>query len=362
MPTFHELFGGAPEVRTDAPGRVNLIGEHTDYQEGFVLPLAIPQRTRVELRRRADRQVVVWSAEDPSGGPPQPFALGEEQRGRGWVDYIQGVTVAAANAGHRLGGFEARLESDVPVGSGLSSSAALEVALLRALREAFALTFDDVALALVAQKTETEFVGAPIGVMDQMASSLADTRSALFLDTRTLAFERVPLPGAARLVVIDSGVTHSHATGDYRVRREEAEGAARALGVAVLRDVSATDPRVEELPEPLCRRARHVVTENARVEAAVVAMRRDDLKTLGALLYASHASLRDDYQVSVPELDRLVELARGVPEVYGARVTGGGFGGSVVLVARRDAAPDLAHRLAETYARETGRTPRVIVP
>jgi len=362
MSTFEALFGGAPAVRSDAPGRVNLIGEHTDYQGGLVLPLAIPQRTRVELRRRADDQVVVWSAEDPSRGPPQRFALGEEERGRGWVDYVQGVTVAAAIAGHRLGGFEARLESDVPVGSGLSSSAALEVALLRALREAFALTLDDVALALIAQRSETGFVGAPIGVMDQMASSLGDTSSALFLDTRTLAYERVPLPRAARLLVIDSGVTHSHATGDYRVRREEAAGAARALGVALLREVSATDPRVEQLPEPLRRRARHIVTENARVESAVVAMKQNDLETLGALLFASHASLRDDYQVSVPELDSLVELARGEPDVHGARMTGGGFGGSVVVLVRRDAAPDLASRLAGAYARASGRTPRVLVP
>jgi len=361
MRTFDALFGGAPEVRSDAPGRVNLIGEHTDYQGGFVLPLAIPQRTRVELRRRADRQVVVWSADDPSGGPPQTFALGGEQRGRGWVDYIQGVTVAAANAGHRLGGFDALFESDVPVGSGLSSSAALEVALLRALREAFALTLDDVALALIAQQSETEFVGARVGVMDQMASSLGETTSALFLDTRTMVYERVPLPSAARLLVIDSGVTHSHATGDYRVRRDEAEQAAHALGVPLLRDVSATDPRVEQLSEPLRRRARHIVRENARVESAVVAMKRNDLSTLGALLFASHESLRDDYQVSVPAVDCLVELARGAPDVYGARMTGGGFGGSVVLLVRRDAAPQLAGDLARAYARATGRTARVLV-
>lgn len=362
LPTFDSLFGGAPEVWADAPGRVNLIGEHTDYQGGFVLPLAIAQRTRVELRRRADGQVLVWSAEEPLGGPPQAFALGDEQRGRGWVDYVQGVTAAAAKAGHRLGGFEARLESDVPVGSGVSSSAALEVALLRALRTAFALVLDDVALALIAQQSETEFVGAPVGVMDQMASSLGDTTSALFLDTLTLEYERVPLPIGSRLLIIDSGVAHRHATGDYRVRREESEAAARALGVSLLRDVSATDQRVERLPEPLRRRARHIVTENARVESAVAAMKRNDLKTLGALLFASHASLRDDYQVSVPELDLLVELARGEPDVYGARMTGGGFGGSVVLLVRRDAAPDLAPRLAGAYARKTGRTPRVLVP
>jgi galactokinase len=368
--SFSALFGQAAAVRAAAPGRVNLIGEHTDYQGGFVLPAAIPQRTTVDLRPRADEVVRIWSAEDPTrapGRPPSPeevatYRLGEERPVHGWLDYVQGVTWAARAAGHPIRGFDARLSSQVPLGSGLSSSAALQVGLLRALREAFELPLDDVQLALVAHRAETEFVGAPVGVMDQMASSLADTTSALFLDTRSLAWEKVPLSGSLRLLVIDSGIAHSHATGGYRARRAVAEAAAAELGVALLRDVDPADlPRVEALPEPLGRRARHIVTENARVLAAVAAMRAGDDGRLGALLDESHASLRDDYQVTVPQLDLLVEIARETPTVIGARMTGGGFGGAIVALARINGAADVASGIAAEYRARTGISARVLV-
>lgn len=362
MRPFADLFGRPPEVRTDAPGRVNLIGEHTDYSGGFVLPLAIPQRTRVELAARQDRRVFAWSA-NMRGSEIEEFALGEEARGEGWLDYVQGITRALALAGHPIRGFDLRIESQVPPGSGLSSSAALEVALLRALREAFGLAIDDVELALLGQKAENDFVGAPVGVMDHMAASLADETTALFLDTRNLHCERIHLPAAAELVVIDSGISHRHAAGAYRTRRQECERAAELLAVPQLGDLTQQDLwRLPCLPEPLDRRARHVVTENARVRLAVASLRQRDLIRLGNLLYASHESLRDDYEVSIPEIDRLVELARLEPEVYGARLTGGGFGGSVVVVACHGAGRAIGERIVERYADELGEQGTVLVP
>jgi galactokinase len=349
--------------RAQAPGRVNLIGEHTDYNDGYVLPSAIPQRTTVELRPTGDAGVRVRSAALPADAE-QAFTVGHEAPGRGWLDYVQGVVWALRRAGFLVGGFEASIRSDVPMGSGLASSAALEVALLRALRDAFALDdLDDVRLAHVAQDAENGFVGARVGIMDQMASSLAAERTALFLDTRSLAFERVPLPARADLVVINSGIAHGHAGGEYNRRRAECEAAARLLGVPALRDVATTDlDRVAALPPPLDRRARHVVTEDQRVLEAVAALRAGDLAALGGLLDASHASLRDDFEVSIPPIDALVALAQAEPAVFGARLTGGGFGGSVVLLARRGEGRAVGDRLRAAYGERTGQTATVLMP
>ncbi|HSS76157.1 MAG TPA: galactokinase [Thermoanaerobaculia bacterium] len=360
-PTFAALFGRSPEIRTDAPGRVNLIGEHTDYSGGLVLPVAIPQRARVELAIREDSRVRAWSRDmEPD---IEEYRLGNEEPGHGWVDYVQGITEALRLAGHRLGGFDLRVESDVPPGSGLSSSAALEVSLLRALREAFGLSLDDLRLAQAAQKAETDFVGAPVGIMDPMAANLADETTALFLDTRTLRFEKVRLPGDAELLVIDSGISHRHATGGYRTRRRECETAAEQLQVAQLGDLCTQDLwRLGTLHEPLDRRARHVVTENARVRSAVAALRSRDLPRLGRLLAASHESLRNDFEVSIPEIDRLVELAAEEPDIFGARITGGGFGGAIVAVVRRGAACETGQRIARRFGDEIGRTAKVLVP
>ncbi len=362
LPGFEELYGREPTVTADAPGRVNLIGEHTDYNGGYVLPMAIPQRARVQIGTRIGTLVKAWSA-DVRESKVEEYRLEEETPGRGWLDYVQGVTQVLREAGHRLRGFDLRIESDVPLGSGLSSSAALEVAVLRGLREAFGLEIDDVAIALAGQKAENDFVGAPVGVMDQMAASLADDGKALFIDTRTLRFERVPLPAAAELVVIDSGVSHNHAAGEYRVRRQECETAAEMLGFRQLRDLDNQDLwRLVALPEPLDRRARHVITENARVRAAVAAMRDGDLERLGKLLNLSHQSLRDDYEVSVPEIDLLVELAQGENDVYGARITGGGFGGSIVAVARAGTGQRVGERVVREFAKQTQGKAQVLVP
>jgi galactokinase len=361
MPDFTTLFGRPPAVTADAPGRVNLIGEHTDYNGGFVLPTAIPQRTRVELAPRDDE--LVRAASTAKGDDVHTFTLGAERPGRGWLDYVQGVTGLLRAGGYPVRGFDARLDSAVPVGSGLSSSAALSVSLMRALRAAFALALDDVEIARLGQRSENEFVGAQVGIMDPMAASLADEGTALFLDACSLAFERVPLPKGAELVVLNSGVAHDHAAGDYNTRRAECERACALLGVKLLRDVTPADlPRVAALPEPLRRRARHVVTENERVLRAVEAMRRGELDRLGELFYESHASMRDDYEVSVAEIDLIVELARAGGDVYGARLTGGGFGGSVVMLARAGRGRSAAERVARDYAARSGRAPRVLVP
>ncbi|HSP18444.1 MAG TPA: galactokinase [Myxococcaceae bacterium] len=358
MSTFRELFGAEPEVTAEAPGRANLIGEHTDYSGGFVLPVTIPQRTVVQLRRREGDLAQVHSAQL---GETQTFRVGAEAIRHDWLDYVQGVTMAARP--RRLSGFDARVDSNVPLGSGLSSSAALEVSMLRALRQAFGWELDDVRLALLGQRAEVEFVGAPVGVMDQMASSLGEPHSALFIDTESLRTERVPLPAGLAIAVVHSGISHDHATGEYRVRRRECEEATRGLGVRSLRALSVEDlPRIAQLPSPLDRRARHVVTETARVLAAVEALHTGALERLGSLLAASQRSLRDDYEVSVPDLDRLVALAAETPGVFGARLTGGGFGGAIVVAARPDGLRASMNGVAERYQVQTGRTATVLVP
>ena len=360
---FTRVFGHPPTTVASAPGRVNLIGEHTDYNGGFVLPMAIPQRTWVALSRTGDDRVRAASTNLGEGSPLREYRLGKESRTERWIDYVQGCTQALALDGHEIAGFNLAVASDVPLGSGLSSSAAIEVALMRGLRELFGLELSDVRLAQLGQRAENDFVGAPVGLMDQMAASLADDHTALFLDTRTLQFETVRLPAAAALVVINSGVSHSHASGDYRTRRAECERAVDLLGVDQLRDLGVGElARAAGLPEPLNRRARHVITENQRVQDAVAAMKAGDVQQLGRLFDESHASQRDDYEVSVPQVDLLVELTRAEAGAFGARLTGGGFGGSIVGLVRPDSARDISQRVAEAYQLRTGRRPTVLVP
>jgi galactokinase len=341
-------------ITATAPGRVNLIGEHTDYNGGFVLPVALPLLVTVELQPRGDRVVRAISA-NAGGvwhevGPAPPGTGGGHGHGAGAVHGLEA-------------GGDVRISSDIPMGAGLGSSGALGVALLRALREAFGLDLDDVEIAKLAQRIENEHVGASSGIMDQMAASLGTEGEALFLDCRSLTFERIPLPAELELVVVHSGVTHEHSSGQYNVRRRECEEAARALGVRQLRDAGPADrARIDALPEPLSRRARHVVSENARVLGAVAALRAGDLVALGELLDGSHRSLRDDYEVSTPEIDLLVELVREQEGVHGARITGGGFGGSIAAIADVGAGHRAAALAVAEYEQRTGRDARILLP
>lgn len=360
---FRRVYGGEPEFAAAAPGRVNLIGEHTDYNGGYVLPTAIPQRTVAEIRRRGDRTVRAWSASVGEHNRHAGYELGQERPSSGWSAYVAGVTWALAQRGLRISGFDLGLDSTVPLGAGLSSSAALEVALLRALRTAFQLPLDDVRIAQMGQVVENEFVGARVGIMDQMAVSLAGLRQALFLDARSLEYELVPIPASFELVAIHSGVSHSHAGGEYNARREECERASALLGVTLLRDLPASRAAdVESLPDPERKRARHVLSENERVLRAVRALREEDGESLGRLFNASHESLQGDYEVTIPEIDLLVESLRVQEGVFGARMTGGGFGGSVVALVRQGRGPGAAAAAAEVYRSRTGRSPTVIMP
>ena len=336
-----------------APGRVNIIGEHTDYNDGYVLPTVLPRYTTVELVRRADDVVRVTStgAADP---PAVEFELGSETATGDWADYVRGVSHLLGRE-WRLHGFDAHIESDVPIGRGLASSAALTVALQRALRARFALPLDDLTIARIAQAVENDFVGARVGIMDPLVSSVGRAGEALFIDTRDLSMRGLPLPPEIELVVIDSGSGHRHATGEYNQRRLDCESAAARLGVGRLRELGTDDlGRIDALPAPLDGRARHVVTENARVLEAVAALEEGDVQRLGELLSASHRSLRDDFEVSTPEIDALVEALAVEPDILGARITGGGFGGAVLALAKLGTGRAAAQRALARTSAEAG--------
>lgn len=315
------------EVCAEAPGRVNLLGEHTDYNEGFVLPMPLVQTTRV-FAARADGVVEAYAE---IFDERMAREIGGSREGT-WLDYLAGCVWALAQAGIHLPGARFRIERGVPPGAGLASSAALEVAVLRALRALYEFSMDDLRLALTAHRAEVEYVGVRCGVMDQIAASLGRPGQALFLDTRGLECKWIPIPAGVRFEVLDSGIPRRLAEAGYNLRRAECEEAAARLGVRALRDLATADmERVARLPQPLDRRARHVITENARVLAGVGALQAGDVRTFGRLMVESHRSLAEDFEVSTPELNHLVDLAmeRGA---LGARLTGAGFGGSIVAL------------------------------
>jgi galactokinase len=353
MTGFENIFGAAHEAVADAPGRVNLLGEHTDYNDGFVLPIAITQRTRVAMRRAGGDEFELHAAELNN---TVRFKLGEPPADH-FASYVYGCLMLVQARGVDVPPLQIHVESTVPMGVGLSSSAALEVATLRCLRQLLHVEMDDVLVAQLAQRAEIEFAGVNCGIMDQMASSLADTQRALLLDTRSLDRRVVELPAGASVLVLDSGVPRTLAGSGYNERRAQCEEAARLLGVKSLRDV--TDVAVlEGLPDLLKRRARHVVTENARVVQAVNCATAEQF---GELMNASHASLRDDYEVSTPELDQLVALLQQQADVFGARLTGAGFGGACVALCKAGAERRTGHAVLERY-NVGGRSGAVLVP
>ncbi|HEY7509421.1 MAG TPA: galactokinase [Vicinamibacteria bacterium] len=358
---FREAFGRAPRLFR-APGRVNLIGEHTDYNDGFVLPIALDRDTVAAASERDDRRLVARSADGGEPGEIDLDAAPTARRGT-WLDYVEGTARVVEERFGRLRGADLLVAGDVPVGAGLSSSAALEISVGTALAALAGLPLDGRALALAGQAAEHRFVGTRCGIMDQLASVLGRAGHALFVDCRSLDVRAIPVhPERAAVLVFDSGVRHQHSSGEYNVRRAQCEEAvarlaARGAGIRALRDVTPAELREAGLPEPLRRRARHVVTEIARTEEAAAALTRGDLAGFGRLMYASHASLRDDYEVSVPELDALVEAAAATSGVLGARMTGGGFGGCAIALVERARVQFAGASIAAAYANRFGRSP-----
>ncbi|HJP90383.1 MAG TPA: galactokinase [Pyrinomonadaceae bacterium] len=350
-----------------APGRVNLIGEHTDYNDGFVMPAAIDFFTWVKVSPLEQRNLQIYSEnfgdeievdlDDPNLAP----------RGH-WSDYPIGVTVMLERAGHRLHGARLRIRGEVPIGSGLSSSAAIEVATACALVANSNLKIDARELALLCQRAENEFVGARVGIMDQFVSLFGQAQKALLLDCRSLDFRLLPLPDNVRLLICNTMVKHELASSAYNERRAQCEAGVKHLAqflpnVTALRDVTFAQLEQfgKDLPDVIYRRCRHVVTENARVLAAANALEHSDLHEFGRLMAESHQSLRDDYEVSCEELDLMVELARKIEGVYGARMTGGGFGGCTVNLVREENVEEFRAEVGRQYEQITRLKPEIYI-
>ena len=362
---FTELYGAEPEGVWSAPGRVNLIGEHTDYNDGFVMPFALPHVTTAAVARRTDGVLRLHSG-DVDGGVAElvldALTPGEDHD---WTAYPSGVVWALREAGHPVTGADIHLSSTVPTGAGLSSSAALEVVVALALNDLYELGLQRWELARLCQRAENVYVGAPTGIMDQTASACCSAGHALFLDTRDLSQKQIPFDLAAegmRLLVVDTQVKHTHSNGEYGKRRAGCEKGAALLDVVALRDIPYTDldsalSRLGD-DEEVRRLVRHVVTEDQRVERVVSLLSSGDTRAIGPVLTEGHASLRDDFRISCPELDLVVDtaLASGA---LGARMTGGGFGGSAIVLAEESAVPTITKAIEEAFTSASYKTPRV---
>ena len=350
-----------------APGRVNLIGEHTDYNGGFVMPAAIDLYTQVTIAPRDDRKLLIHSESFSDDvefdfDDPHPIANGH------WSDYVRGVAVTLQRAGFSLKGAELEIRSTVPIGAGLSSSAALEVAAGYALLDNSGVRIDRTELARLCQQAENEFVGMRCGIMDQFIACLGRATHALMLDCRSLDYRLLPLPPGVRLVICNTMIRHELAASEYNSRRAECEAGVQHFAkfrpeVRALRDVTMNDLESygRDLPEVIYKRCRHVATEDARVVEAAAALEQSDLQAFGDLMAASHRSLRDDYEVSCAELDTMVDLATQVEGVYGARMTGGGFGGCTINLVKADRVADFKRSVALGYEQATGIAPEIFV-
>jgi galactokinase len=363
---FREVYGGTPRIFR-APGRVNIVGEHTDYNDGFVMPAAIDFYTWIAATKREDCILQAYSAHfnekislslDALAGPPR----------RHWSDFVRGVAATLQGAGHKLSGVNLFIHGDVPLGAGLSSSASLEVATGLALSSVSGIDVPRLELAKLGQKAEHEYVGARCGIMDQFIASFGAAGHALMLDCRSLEYRLLPIPQNVCLVICNSMVRHELASGEYNNRRADCETGVKLLqphlpGIRALRDVAVADLEAHKnvLPPSTYRRCRHVVTENQRVLAAAKALSAGDITRFGHLMYRSHASLRDDYNVSCAELDLLVHLASLSPGVYGARMTGGGFGGCTVNLTKADAAAAFKIHIEQAYREARGVTPDIYI-
>jgi galactokinase len=365
--TFAEVFGGEPATVVRAPGRVNLIGEHTDYNDGYVLPVAIDRSVLVAAAPRDDRQVVIYALDF---GESVEFSLDdiEYDQVNTWSNYQRGVAYFLEERGIRLPGLNAVVVGDVPIGSGLSSSAAIEVSMAYTWQVLAGFRLSRVELALLCQRAENEFVGMKCGIMDQFVSALGQRDHALLIDCRSLDHQPVPLPIGAAIIVADTMKRRGLVDSEYNTRRQECEEGVRILQrylpqAQALRDVSSDQfvEYEEQLPENVCKRCRHIIYENERVLNSVAALRAGDLNAFGRLMNESHISLRDDYEVSCAELDIMAEAAWKVDGVYGSRMTGAGFGGCTVSLVAEEAIEDFQARVAAGYEAVTSIAPQIYV-
>jgi galactokinase len=363
---FEKAYGSRPSIFR-APGRVNLIGEHTDYNDGFVMPAAIPMSTLAAVAPRADGKLKIRSAQfnDEVEFPIDGLKGGPRHH---WSDYVRGVAGVIQAMGHKLQGASLMVDSDVPLGSGLSSSAALEVSAALAIASVSGITLDPLTVAKLSQHAEHEYAGTHCGIMDQFIAAFGRAEHALMLDCRSLAYELLPLAPDVRLVVCNTMVKHELASGEYNKRRADCEAGVKALqkhlpNITALRDVTIDklERYKDELPERVYRRCRHVVTEDQRVMDSAAALKAGDLNRFGELMYASHNSLRDDYEVTCDELVLMVNLASKIDGVYGARMTGGGFGGCTVNLVKAEAAERFKQTIASEYEAKTGKRPAVYI-
>ncbi len=357
---FISRFGDLPQFIIRSPGRVNLIGEHTDYNDGFVLPMAIDRAIWMAIRLRDEDTIYLRSLDFPL---PVRFSLGEIRHQENWGEYVAGVAWALKRAGYRLTGWEGVMSSNIPIGAGLSSSAALEMAVAKAFSLAGNWAFEPQAMALLGQQTENEWVGANTGIMDQMIIAAGQAGHALLIDCRDLSTQQISLPAETKVIIMDTATRHDNTDSSYNERRRQCEIASEYFGVSHLRDVTLRtfDLRSDGLPELPRRRARHIITENARVLEAAKAMAAGDATAMGKLMNASHVSMRDDFEITNTELNIMVRLAQSQSGCYGARMTGGGFGGCAVALVQSAAASAFVGNIRRRYMDETGLKPEVYV-
>ncbi len=358
---FNKQYSTTPPWITSSPGRVNLMGEHTDYNDGFVLPMAINYSTWVALRARTDSKVVITALDlDES----LEFNLKDfSKKDNSWREYIKGVARAMQEEGYQLSGWEGVFSGNVPIGAGLSSSASLELALARAFSLASDIPWDPAQMSLICQKAENQWVGVSSGIMDQMISACGKENNALLIDCRSLETKQVPLTSDTKIVILDTATRRGLVDSAYNERREQCELVARHFGVKALRDITLDQLEGErgKLDDLLFRRARHVVSGNLRVHQAVEALLAGDNEGLGALMNASHESMRDDFEISREEMDQMVAIAQGQPGCYGARMTGGGFGGCAVALVEDDRVETFQEAVLKLYQERTGLDPKVYV-
>ena len=357
---FQQHFNQPPSFIVRAPGRVNLIGEHTDYNDGFVLPMTIDRAMWIALRPRDDHRVLLYSIDFENH---IEFSLDTIKHNKGWGEYVRGVAWALQGTGFPLEGWEGVISSDIPIGAGLSSSAALEIATAKAFSVVGNWKFTPESMARIGQKAENEWVGANTGIMDQMISAAGKADHALLIDCRDLTTRHIPLPAETAVVIMDTSTRHAHTDSGYNERREQCEAAANYFGVSHLRDVTMDqfDLRSADLGDLPRRRARHVISENERVLRAVAAMIAGDVVEMGQLMNDSHISMRDDFEITNNELNIIAHLAQTQPGCFGARMTGGGFGGCAVALVEKSITPSFVDQVTASYQEKTGLQPHVFI-